>query len=588
MMNRFPMWWLREAPYFNRWTGDEGIGTPSSSFGTNVPLERWFRNVDAETLASYMISSPVGIADSYWIEALIMAMESNAADVWVDVRETPFQTDIQQDFVWSGSASSDWHNPANWLNSEVPGAADNVIIPATAANFPTLSAAGTCNNILLESSATGTASLIDNGFLTVNGTATVQRHIDAANWDDGTDGWHFVSAPVASQAIADDWTPVGEGNDYDFYAWSDADIALPWLNQKVPANNLTHFVPGIGYLAAYQSGGIRAFEGALNTGAVGVNLSRSPGSAWSGWNLLGNPYPSSIDWYQASRTLFEDNFAYVYNTNRLGGAGYELIDGDAPGALIAPHQGFYARAGEDSHNQTFTFTNDIRAHGGVWLKNDPQDDQLRLRLTHDNLFDETILRLRTGSARSRDRQDALKLFSFNPDMPQIYSLTSDDLKVAINSIPEIPEEGSVALGLMVAAPGAYTISLAENQGKFAEQNIFLEDFVTGITRKLAENMAYSFHAEAGEMNDRFILKFSAESNPEFSETLYAYTYGNTLFVMNRKEEAVVEMFNAAGQTVLSKKVGEGMNVIETKLPAGAYFVRMISDNETVSRKVILF
>jgi hypothetical protein len=94
MMNRFPLWWLREAPYFNRWTGDEGIGIPGNSFGTNVPLERWFRNLDAETLASYLISSPVGIGDSYWIEALVMAIEANATDVWVDVRNTAFSTDI--------------------------------------------------------------------------------------------------------------------------------------------------------------------------------------------------------------------------------------------------------------------------------------------------------------------------------------------------------------------------------------------------------------------------------------------------------------------------------------------------------------
>jgi hypothetical protein len=585
MMNRFPMWWLRESPYFNRWTGDEGIGTPSNSFGTNVPLERWFRNVDAETLASYVISSPVGIADSYWIEALILALESNANDQWVDVRTTPFQTDIQQDFVWTGNVSNDWHNPANWLNNEVPGAADNVIIPATAANFPTLSATGTCNNILLESSATGTASLIDNGFLTVNGTATVQRHIDAANWEVGTDGWHFLSSPVAAEAIAGDWTPAGEGNDYDFYAWNANEIPLRWLNQKVPSNSLTHFIPGSGYLVAYQSGGIRAFEGALNTGAVDVSLFRSTGSYWSGWNLLGNPYPSSIAWNLANRTLFEDNFAYVYNTNRPGGAGYEVIDGDAPIALIAPHQGFYARAGEGSHNQTFTFTNDIRAHGGVWLKSNLPDDNLRIRLTHENYFDETILRLREGSALVRDRQDALKLFSFNPDVPQLYSLTSDNVSVAINSIPAIPEDGAVALGLLVAESGLYIISLEGNQGIFAVQEIHLEDRAAGITQKLSE--AYSFHAEAGEISSRFLLKFGTDHSSEVSANHHAYAYGKILFVLNQTEKAVVEVYNANGQEVLSKQIGKGLHPIQTALPAGAYFVRMISDNETATRKVVI-
>jgi hypothetical protein len=588
MMNRFPMWWLREAPYFNRWTGDEGIGTPSSSFGTNVPLERWFRNVDSETLASYMISSPVGVADSYWIEALVVAMESNAADVWVDVRTTPFQTDIQQDFVWSGNVSNDWHNPANWLNNEVPGAADNVIIPATAGNFPTLLATGTCNNILLGSSATGTASLIDNGFLTVNGTATVQRHIDAANWDDGNDGWHFVSAPVASQAIADDWTPAGEGNDYDFYAWSDNNSPLSWLNQKVPSNNLTHFIPGKGYLVAYQTGGVRAFKGGLNTGNVEVTLLRSPDSYWSGWNLLGNPYSSSIDWNLADRSLFEDDFAYVYNTSRAGGAGYELIDGSMAGSLIAPHQGFFARAGETANGLNFSFTNEIRAHGGIWLKNNFPDDHLRLRLTNEDFFEETILRIRDGSHFERDRQDALKLLSFNPNVPQFYSITSNNVKVAVNSIPSIPDEIFIALGMLMPDHGNYTISITDIQGKFAEIDILLEDVVSGITQNLSENKVYRFNIEAGESNSRFLLKFGTDNSPEFSAVHYVYSYGKTLFVLNQKEEALVEVFNAFGQVVLSKTIEVGLTTIQTTLPAGAYFVRMTSNDETSSAKVVLF
>lgn len=586
-LNRFPLWWLRQAPYFNRWTGDEGIGVPSNSFGINVPLERWFMNRDYETLSSYMLSAPTGMADSYWIEALIMAMESNATDVWVDVRETPFQTDILEDFVWTGSVSNDWHNPANWQNSGVPDAANNVIIPATATNFPTLSAAGECNNLLLSSSALGTASLMGNTFLTVNGTVEVQRYVAGANWNQGADGWHFVSSPVLSQAIAGQWTPSGVENDYDFFAWSDADIPLPWLNQKVPANNLTHFIPGTGYMVAYQVTGIKGFLGTLNIGAVNVNLSRSPGSNWSGWNLLGNPYPSAIDWYQAGRTLFEDNFAYVYNTNRPGGAGYEQIDGSASNALIAPHQGFFVRAGEESHNQTFTFTNELRTHGGAWLKNNQSDDKLSLRISYNNLFDETTLRLREGSHTDRDRYDALKLFSFNPDVPQIYSITSNSIMAAINSIPAIPEERSIAVGIKVSDPGEYAISLADLQGKFVGLDIHLEDIIAGITQNLTENDLYSFHAEAGETSSRFLLKFGEDHSPELPVNLHAYAYGKTLFVLNQTEKAVVEVYNAKGQEVLNKQIGKGLHPIQTALPPGAYFVRMISDNEAASRKVVI-
>lgn len=93
-MRMFPFWWLRQSPYFTRWTGDEGIGIPSEVFGMFVPVERWVMDSDAKTLAAYMLSAPLGLADSYWLEALVLAIEAKAYDLWVNVRDTPFSLDI--------------------------------------------------------------------------------------------------------------------------------------------------------------------------------------------------------------------------------------------------------------------------------------------------------------------------------------------------------------------------------------------------------------------------------------------------------------------------------------------------------------
>jgi hypothetical protein len=92
-LTAFPFWWLLEAPYFVRWTGDEGVGIPSEMFGMVMPVERWVIHRDPETMRSYMQSSPSGIGDCYWIESLVYALESDAEDSWVDVRITPFTTD---------------------------------------------------------------------------------------------------------------------------------------------------------------------------------------------------------------------------------------------------------------------------------------------------------------------------------------------------------------------------------------------------------------------------------------------------------------------------------------------------------------
>jgi hypothetical protein len=86
-----PMWWLMQAPYYPRWTGDESIGVPTEAFGMYHPVETWVLESPVSQLRKYMRSSPTGIGDCYWIEALVQTIEAHAGHTnWIDVRETPF------------------------------------------------------------------------------------------------------------------------------------------------------------------------------------------------------------------------------------------------------------------------------------------------------------------------------------------------------------------------------------------------------------------------------------------------------------------------------------------------------------------
>lgn len=83
---RFPLWWLVQAPYFCRWTGDESVGLSPEAIGMIAPLERWLTQADAATLRSYTRSVPTGKGDCYWLEMLVQAIESNGSLQWTDVR----------------------------------------------------------------------------------------------------------------------------------------------------------------------------------------------------------------------------------------------------------------------------------------------------------------------------------------------------------------------------------------------------------------------------------------------------------------------------------------------------------------------
>jgi len=83
---KYPLWWLRTAPYSTRWTGDEGIGIPTEMMGMVMPIERWVAQASASALTDYVRSGPTAIGDCYWLESLVLAIEATGSIVWTDVR----------------------------------------------------------------------------------------------------------------------------------------------------------------------------------------------------------------------------------------------------------------------------------------------------------------------------------------------------------------------------------------------------------------------------------------------------------------------------------------------------------------------
>lgn len=126
-MERFPLWWVRQPGYFTRWTGDEGVGIPSEMMGMVMPVERWVVNREPTVMRDYLLSAPLGVADAYWIEGVVYAIESAGTDNWVDVRLTPFSLDDGV-MIWTGAVSGDWFDPANWDANRIPTINDRVQI----------------------------------------------------------------------------------------------------------------------------------------------------------------------------------------------------------------------------------------------------------------------------------------------------------------------------------------------------------------------------------------------------------------------------------------------------------------------------
>ena len=98
-----------------------------------------------------------------------------------------------------------------------------------------------------------------------------------------SDGWHFLSSPVANQAIAPNFV---SGVNDDVYKWNEPTDT--WLNYKV------HLWPsmgiGEGFLVAYQTTSTRTFHGVPNASDYPmVNISFTPRSSLSWMASPGQP-----------------------------------------------------------------------------------------------------------------------------------------------------------------------------------------------------------------------------------------------------------------------------------------------------------
>ena len=147
---------------------------------------------------------------------------------------------------------------------------------------------------IIQSDATGTGSYINKGTINYGGSAitTVQRYITGHNW-------HYVSSPITNAQ-----TTLFHPN--NFYHYNETTPDYWSMNTFTGGLMGWEFASGAmtvmrGY-AAYQEYSTVEFTGTLNTGNLNYNLDYTDNTGthgnavYDGWNLVGNPYPSALNW----------------------------------------------------------------------------------------------------------------------------------------------------------------------------------------------------------------------------------------------------------------------------------------------------
>ncbi len=455
----------------------------------------------------------------------------------------------------------------------------------------------TTGDLVLESDVSGDVSLIVLGAVEINdnGKTNAERYLPGSE-----QAWHFLSAPVGGMAISGSVFEPGDND--DFYAWDEPSPGT-WSNYKNTTvapifsviNGGDNFVAAKGYLLAFnEANPTKTFSGDLQVGDLDFTLKNSSSdkdySYNEGWNLMANPYSSAIDWNDATRSQFQDDFAYVYDPAAGGGGGGFIdIDGSSADAFIAANQGFFVHAITGANNQSFTFTNAMQAHGGTFYKSKAEDEKLVLRLTGDQFYDETTIRKRDESTFSKDRVDAYNMNSFNVNAPNIYSISSDNVNLSVNSIPQIGTENNIRIGFTAPKNGLYTIKVVEASSYMMDYNIYLEDLMVNTLHKISDS-DYSFTTDAGEIDDRFVLHFGITdiNNDEEPDMLNIWVYNNKLFIVSEIKQARLEIFDMQGSLMSSKTINVNGKYSETlNFRSGIYVVRLQNGDMVESNRITI-
>ncbi len=303
--------------------------------------------------------------------------------------------------TWTGISSTDWTVSGNW-NNGVPDNSFAVVIP-NVTNKPIISSGTTyiIGNLTIDASSsltlnagkglTVSGNLVNNGTMTVasdastsgslivsgtsSGNITYNRYLESAN----SSKWHLIAAPVGAYSI-NTFATTGANNvatsgvnysvtPYDNTGTLGSTTWNHWTTDGSGAGNVSgagNFIAGKGYEILTTADGTVAFTGTVPVAQVSIGVTVSGSNAW---NLIGNPFPSSIpansnadatnNFITVNTLDLDDSFEALYLWDP-GTSSYDIINQDSASTYIAPGQAFFVKS--VTGGGTVDFTTAMRSH----------------------------------------------------------------------------------------------------------------------------------------------------------------------------------------------------------------------------------
>jgi hypothetical protein len=333
------------------------------------------------------------------------------------------------------------------------------------------------------------------------------------------------------------------------------------------------------------------YKGILNCGNLSTPITANsilPVNT-QGWNFVGNPYPSAIDWETVTLTGLNPTI-YRWNPAQENYQVYQQggISLNGGNSIIMPAEGFFTKALENT-DASLSFTNLNRVHAAfVPVKQSKvTSDALVLNVTGENSFtDEMMIRYDAlSNAEYEDNLDAVKKLSDSDNAPQIYSETGGGVKLAINAMPDPTiSQQSLIIGFESQTAGNYTINVVQNL--LPTSSVNLKDKETENIYDLMTTTTIPFTHNLLNSPDRFVLYFNGVTKIGDIATndISIYVRSGILEIGNIKESTEITIYDVTGKTVIQKRINSDLS-IELPQTQGIYLVKLQQGNIEFTKKI---
>ena len=465
-------------------------------------------------------------------------------------------------------------------------------------------------NLTLVSTSAQTALIAGSGTGNITGNVTMQRYLPSGF------GYKYFSSPFQSSAVSEFGDDMTLGS-YTFYRYDENRTASGWVNYNNPLNILN---PSAGYavnFGADPAAKTADITGVVNNGNIPVTLFNHNNAITQGFNLVGNPYPSPINWdiVKLNNTLINDAVYYFKSStsDQYGGTYRAYVNGVSSDGtvnnIIPSMQGFFVHVANGAFPVTgnLTFTNSARitdlTHSFTYKKGgDSSIPLIRLSVSYSDdsdSHDAAVIYFDENATEEFDSHlDGLKLMNTDLKVPNLYSINSTGTKLSVGARPIMKDDScTIPLGLKLNRDGEWTVifRITDIDPSFSGMKIYISDTVAGVEQDLLGDKDYRITLAKGEYLNRFFLNMSSGTTdindgvPSGSEMFSIYSSHGIL------KAEIKELIGNDGRLIVSNLTGQVLFIEEVSytgylefnpgLKDGIYIVTYNTGTKRSSKKI---